>query len=158
MPYLPVTAWGFKHYGKSYTISIDENYEKEWESLTGIGDYNPDTLGMEKTLNAISKIISNRNDAYVLSCRCHGNGSNDKITIKNRGTSKESREKAIAKIPSNAMPYRTITRYNGTGIVGWDFTLCQQPEYFMQLLAAFMAKKIDAYRFGVELNLSLIHI
>lgn len=154
VPYLPVTAWGFKHYGKSYTISIDENYEKEWESLTGIGDYNPDTLGMEKTLNAISKIISNRNDAYVLSCRCHGNGSNDKITIKNRGTSKESREKAIAKIPSNSIPYCKITRYNGTGIVGWDFTVCQQPEYFMQLLAAFMAKKIDAYRFGVELNIA----
>ena len=154
VPYLPVTAWGFKHYGKSYTISIDENYEKEWESLTGIGDYNPDTLGMEKTLNAISKIISNRNDAYVLSCRCHGNGSNDKITIKNRGTSKDSREKAIAKIPSNSMPYCKITRYNGTGIVGWDFTVCQQPEYFMQLLAAFMAKKIDAYRFGVELNIA----
>lgn len=154
VPCLPVTQWGFKHYGKSYTISIVGNYEKEWESLTGINDYNPDTFGMDDTLKEIGKIMDNRNEAYVYSCKCHGDGSCDNITIRNYGMSKESREKAIAKIPSNALSYCKITRYDGGGISGWDFTVCQQPEYFMQLLAAFMANKINAYRFGVELNIA----
>lgn len=151
---LPVKQWGFKHYGKSYVVSISANYEKEWEALTGIKDYNPDTIGMDKTLDQISKIINNRNDAYVYTCRCHGDGSKEDISIKNYGTSKKSREGAIAKIPSNALPYCKITRYNGKGIAGWDFKVCQEPEYFMQLLAAFMANKINAYRFVVELNIA----
>ena len=37
--------------------------------------------------------------------------SKDDITIINRGTSKNSREEAIAKIPANALPYGKITRY-----------------------------------------------
>lgn len=154
VPCLPVSQWKFKHYGKSYNISIASNYEKEWESLTGIGDYNNDYFGMDDTLKAIAGIMKTRNNAYVYTCKCHGDGSSDNITIRNYGTSKDSREKAIAKIPSNALPYCKIKRYTGKGIAGWDFTVCQEPEYFMQLLAAFMANKISAYRFGVELNIA----
>lgn len=68
--------------------------------------------------------MNNRNDAYVFTCKCHGDGSRDNITIRNYGTSKSSREGAIAKIPSNALPYCAIKRYDGKGIVGWDFTVC----------------------------------
>ncbi len=153
VPYLPMSAWGFKHYGQSFTVSIADNYEKEWENLTGVFDYNPDTLGMDDTINTLGDIMSNRNQAYVFSCKCHGDGSSDNITIRNYGTSKNSRETAIAKIPANALPYAAITRYNGGLISGWDFTVCEQPEYFMQLLAAFMSGEISATRFAVELNI-----
>lgn len=154
IPRLPVAKWGFKHYGKSYRLSVADKYEKEWESLTGKTDYDPDTFGLDDTEKEIGKIMKNRNDAYVYTCKCHGDGSSDNISIKNCGTSKESREGAIAKIPSNALPYCKITRYDGKFIAGWDFKVCQQPEYFMQLLAAFMANKINAYRFAVELNIA----
>lgn len=154
IPYLPTKQWGFKHYGKSYKISIASNYEKEWEDLTDIWDYDNDYFGMDDTVNAIAGIIRTRNDAYVYTCKCHGDGSSDNITIRNYGMSKDSREEAIAKIPSNALPYCAITRYTGKWIMGWDFTVCQQPEYFMQLLAAFMSDKISAYRFAVELDIA----
>lgn len=154
IPKLPMSKWDFKHYGKSYTQSIADNYEKEWENLTDIFDYNPDTFGLDDTVNALADIMNNRNDAYVFTCKCHGDGSKDNITIRNYGTSKSSREGAIAKIPSNALPYCAIKRYDGKGIVGWDFTVCQKPEYFMQILASFMAGDINAYRFAVELDVA----
>ena len=154
VPQLPMSVWGFNHYGKSYIISIADNYEKEWENLTGIFDYNPDTYGLDDTINKLAAILDNRNDAYVFTCKCHGDDSKDNITIRNYGTSKSSREEAIGKIPSNALQYCAITRYNGTAFWGWDFTVCQKPEYFMQVLAAFMADDINAYRFAVELDIA----
>ena len=154
VPFLPCSVWGFKRYGRTSTESIADKYEKEWEDLTGIGDYNPDTLGMEDTIDEFGKVFTTRNKAYTFTCSCHGDGSKDDITIINRGTSKDSREGAIAKIPSNALPYGKITRYNGTAFWGWDFKVCQSPCYFMQVLAALMAGKISNYRFVVELNMA----
>lgn len=160
VPYLPMSAWGFTHYGKSAVISIANQYEEEWEDLTGcknrfgVVDYNIDAIGMEDTIEKISDIVSNRNQCYVYTCDCHGDGSLDEITITNRGMSKSSREEAIAKIPDNALPYCKITRYNGGLVSGWDFTVCQQPEYFMQVLAAYMAGDINEARFAVELNIA----
>ncbi|ADL53292.1 lipase family protein [Clostridium cellulovorans] len=160
VPYLPMAPWGFKHYGKSVSISIADNYESEWESLTkctnefGVIDYNNDAIGMNDTLEALSAIVNNRNQCYLYTCDCHGDDSLDNITIRNYGTSKNSREEAIAKIPANALPYCKITRYTGTLFIGWDFEVCQQPEYFMQVLAAFMGNSISATRFAVELNIA----
>lgn len=154
VPYLPCSVWGFRRYGKTSTESIADKYEKEWEDLTGISDYNPDTFGMEDTITKLGGVFSTRNKAYVYTCPCHGDGSKDDITIRNKGMSKDSREKAIAKIPSNCLPYCKITRYTGSGIVGWDFECCQTPSYFMQDIAAFMAGTISTYRFVTELNVA----
>lgn len=154
VPCLPMNAWGFTRYGKTATISVADNYEVEWENLTGISDYNPDTIGMQDTVNEIAAIVNERNECNDYTCSCHGDGSLDNITIRNYGTSKSSREGAIAKIPSNALPYCIITRYDGWWIAGWDFECCQTPSYFMQVLAAEMAGTISAYRFAVELDIA----
>lgn len=154
VPCLPCTAWNFRRYGRTYEASIADSYENEWEDLTGISDYNPDTLGMQDTVDELSAVFATRNKAYQYTCPCHGDGSKDDITVRNYGTSKSSREGAIAKIPSNALPYCQITRYNGTAFWGWDFDNCQTPCYFMQVLAAEMAGTINTYRFVVELNVA----
>lgn len=157
VPCLPMQEWGYTRYGRTTVKSIADNYEKEWEKLTGIFDYNPDTFGMSDTVSAMAKIIpagDPRVECYKYSCSCHGDGSKNDITITNRGISKSSREKAIAKIPENALPYCKITRKDGSWIGGWDFKVCQSPAYFMQILAAEMAGKIDNYRFVVELNVA----
>lgn len=154
VPFLPCNVWGFRRYGLTSTASIADKYEKEWEDFTGINDYNPDTYGMEDTIDELGAIFSNRNQAYVYTCKCHGDGSKNNITIKNRGTSKSSREEAIAKIPSNMLPYGKITRYDGKAFWGWDFEVCQTPCYFMQDIAAIMAGTISNYRFVVELNIA----
>ncbi|MBE6924182.1 MAG: VWA domain-containing protein [Ruminococcaceae bacterium] len=159
VPCLPMEYWGYTTYGRSTTTaSIKDSYEKEWEQLTGIGDYNPDSSGMDDCVRDIGLILPEGSDprveAYRYTCACHGDGSNDTITIKNGGMSEDSREKAIAKIPACARPYCIITRYDGGWVGGWDFECCQLPAYLMQLLAAFMGGQIDAYRFAVELNIA----
>ena len=156
VPYLPMEYWGYTTYGRATTTaSIKDSYESEWEKLTGIFDYNPDSNGMDDCVRDIGLIMPEGSDprveAYRYTCACHGDGSNDTITIKNGGMSEDSREKAIAKIPECALPYCIITRYDGGWLGGWDFECCQTPSYLMQLLAAFMGGKIDAYRFAVEL-------
>lgn len=154
VPYLPMSKWGYKRYGKVATVSIAKNYETQWESLLGKFDYNPDTLGMQDTITKLGAIATNGNSCYKYTCTHHGDGSLNNITMRNYGMSQNSREEAIAKIPTNALPYGKITRYIGSGIAGWDFEVCQTPEYFMQVLAAKMAGTISNYRFVVELNVA----
>lgn len=159
VPCMPMAAWGYTTYGRSTSsIGILSGYESEWESLTGISSYNADANNMDACVDALGGIVTAgadpRVDSYRYTCDCHGDGSNDTITITNYGMSADSREGAIAKIPSNALPYCTITRYEGTLFWGWDFDVCQTPAYLMQLLAAFMGGEIDIYRFVVELNIA----
>lgn len=159
VPYLPMEYWGYTRYGRSTTtLSIKESYEKVWESLTGIGDYNPDSNGMDDCITKIGYIMTENTDprveGYRYTCACHGDGTNDTITITNAGTTEDSREKAIAKIPEIAREYCIITRYQGGWLGGWDFDCCQLPTYLMQILAAFMGGEINAYRFQFELNIA----
>lgn len=158
VPCLPMSAWGYSRYGRTAKASIKNSYEKQWEEFTDIWDYDPDTFGMDDTVNSLGKILDSGSDArvecYKYTCDDHGDGSSDNITITNRGTSKDSREGAIAKIPANALPYCIITRHDGFLIAGWDFDVCQTPAYFMQILAAKMAGDIGNYRFVTELNIA----
>ncbi|MBQ7346134.1 MAG: VWA domain-containing protein [Oscillospiraceae bacterium] len=159
VPCMPMEAWGYTTFGRSTTTqSIREMYEKEWESFTGIGDYNSDANNMQACVDAIAAILpagtDPRVEAFRYTCACHGDGSDDTITITNNGMSEDSREKAIAKIPENALPVCIITRYEGGWISGWNFDVCQTPSYLMQLLAAFMGGKIDTYRFVMELDIA----
>ncbi|MBQ4617096.1 MAG: VWA domain-containing protein [Clostridia bacterium] len=159
VPCLPIESWGYHRYGRStQNVSVDASYEKAWEKFTGISSYKTGANNMDARVQTIGKILAEgsdpRVDCYRYTCSCHGDGTNDTITITNNGMSEESREKAIAKIPQNALSVCTITRYEGGLISGWDFDVCQTPAYFMQLMAAFMAKEIDAYRFAVELNIA----
>lgn len=158
VPRMPNDVWGYTRYGVSTSnVSIKDSFEAAWESFTGIFDYNPPG-NIDAHVQTLSGILTAgadpRVDCYQYTCSCHGDGSNDTVTITNTGVSESSREKAIAKIPSNALPYCIITRYDGGALGGWDFDVCQTPAYFMQLLAAFMGKEIDAYRFTVELNIA----
>ena len=159
VPCLPLEVWGYTRYGRSTNgVSIREDYEATWENHTGIWDYDSDANNMDNCITTISGILKAgcdpRVDCYKYTCSCHGDGSDDTITITNTGMSESSREKAIAKIPANAREACIITRYDGGFLGGWDFDVCQSPAYFMQLLAAFMGGEINEYRFAVELNIA----
>lgn len=153
IPYLPLASWGFTKYGQSVSISVAEHYEKEWEALVGtknkfgIVDYNPDTLGMKRTLEVLGEVAANRDACYQYTCKCHGDGSDASITISKWGLTKGCRDDMIAWIPTNALPYCKITRYEGSWLGGWNFDCCQTPMYWMQLLAARISGEIGDLRF-----------
>ncbi|MBR5948783.1 MAG: lipase family protein [Clostridia bacterium] len=154
--FLPMEGWGYTRYGRSASLSLAANYEYEWEQLTHIWDYNPDTIGMDNTVYELTNVVHGdpNVECHRYTCSCHGDGSCNNITIRNRGMSRNSRETAIAKIPVNALPHCRITRYDGRFIFGWDFEVCQTPAYFMQVLAAKMGGEISNYRFVVELDIA----
>lgn len=158
VPCLPSDAWGYTRYGVSTkAVSVRESYESRWETFTGILDYDSKS-NLKAYAATIAEILKKgddpRVDCYRYTCACHGDGTNDTITITNSGLTQSSRENAIAKIPANALPSCIITRYDGGLLGGWDFDVCQTPSYFMQVLAAFMGGEVDAYRFAVELNVA----
>lgn len=147
VPQLPMEDWDFNRYGITKdSISIAEKYEIEWEELTGIGDYDPDTLCFNHTITTLRDIADNgngnynRNNCYEFTCNCHGNCTfGSKTTITNYGISESSRNEAKNKIPKNALPYCII---EDTGYIRYNFTVCQTPMYFMQILAAEMGGEL----------------
>ena len=156
VPRLPMEAWGYTRYGRTANVSLASNYEKEWETRTGERDYDWDSLGLEDTVSAFSRVLSGdpRIDSYTYTCKDHGDGSRDNITAQTRLLSKDIHDARLAKIPENALPYCKITRYE-TGIpIELGFDVCQTPAYFMQILAAKMANEIDNYTFVVELDVA----
>lgn len=162
VPMLPIEDWGFTRYGLTAGESIASNYEKEWEDMMDIMDYNPDTKGLDDTIKALGELAKdsdgdyNRNNLYKFTCDCHGDGTfNNETTITNRGESEVSREEAKNKIPTNALPYCIINDKDvPIGSKKADFTVCQTPAYFMQLIAATMSGDLDGGVFFASLNIA----
>ena len=73
IPFMPLEQWGFKKYGVSKNICVEDYYENElgaaeegsWEWFMGGTDYDND-YNTQNTLNQIKKIVSKREDFYVL--------------------------------------------------------------------------------------------
>ncbi|WP_455714713.1 cellulose binding domain-containing protein [Anaerosporobacter sp.] len=78
IPYLPLEGWGFKKYGKMYTISVEDSYENKlgtaeegtFEWLVGY-DYNNDG-GTSRTINSFLEIADNRVDLYEIDTSSDG--------------------------------------------------------------------------------------
>lgn len=138
--YLPMKAWEFGKYGRTAIISIGDKYKKEWKDFTW-KIYNRDEYGMQKTIDTLANVAKDRNDCYIYTCDCHGNGSRDNITASYWSQFPFSRDKAIEGIPANAKKYCQITLYDAK-LLGeqWGFEICQTPAYYMQLMADTMTK------------------
>lgn len=79
IPYLPMPEWGFKKYGVTYTLSVNDLYEDDawftnkegsFEWLCGY-DYN-DNGGIKGALEAFNKLATNREQLYVLDSTTDG--------------------------------------------------------------------------------------
>lgn len=72
VPYLPLEAWGYKKYGKTYVVSVEDSYENHWgtaqegtwEAMFGGDDYNANGK-LNDTLREFKKIADNREELYV---------------------------------------------------------------------------------------------
>ena len=79
VPYLPMYEWGFRKYGVTYTLSVNDLYEDDnwfgnkegsFEWLCGY-DYN-DNGGIKGALEAFNKLATNRDQLYVLDSTTDG--------------------------------------------------------------------------------------
>ena len=79
VPYLPMYEWGFRKYGVTYTLSVNDLYEDDawfadkegsFEWLCGY-DYN-DNGGIKGALEAFNKLATNRVELYVLDSTSDG--------------------------------------------------------------------------------------
>lgn len=153
VPMVPMNAWHFKRYGKTADeYCICDYYEREWESIMlksygGKIDYNPDTHDdLIKTVDALAEIAKdanghyNRNNCYIFTCECHGDGSFGKETTTFYFTEDI--------IPENAKPFY-CSEENGIG-----YYICQTPAYFMQLVAAVSSDTQGKLNFQFASNIS----
>ena len=63
VPMVPMESWHFSRYGVTATKSIADNYEKDWEEVSGILDYNPDAPDdLQYTVAMLSTVALNKND------------------------------------------------------------------------------------------------
>ena len=136
VPMLPMNQWGFNRYGIIKESSINDNCIDIWNNLTGLkykSNYNSAIYAVNKMTNIIP-LDGNRNDCYMYTCNCHGDGTDNSITVITQSYNFVNNLKYVLsqKAPT-ASQYCQYEEYIGAN------TMCQSPEYFMQCLASLMS-------------------
>ena len=140
---LPMTGWNFRRYGVDKAGSVNENYKAEWNDLTFYsGTYNCDTIGMNRVLNALTAIASNRNACYLEVAGASGYIYASFLTATARNN---ARNTIINSYTSNmAGTYRVA---NTDSSLSYYYYIYQKPIFFMQTLAAIMSGHMTAGEF-----------
>ncbi len=119
---MPLSYWGFRHYGNDVSTSVAENYSNEWQSYTS-KSYSSNQSKKKELLDSFALLATDRNDCYEFHCSCHGDGSDTHITYKNNdGT--------------NAVIYGE--KYQITDLIHGgieNYRHCETTAFFMQYLA-----------------------
>ena len=76
---MPLSYWGFRHYGNDVSTSVAENYSNEWQSYTS-KSYSSNQSKKKELLDSFALLATDRNDCYEFHCSCHGDGSDTPIT------------------------------------------------------------------------------
>lgn len=145
VPYLPMSAWNFRRYGVTKSASIADSYETAWETLTGIFDYNPDTYGLQDTVDALAAISTNRNNCYI-----YPSGTNAYIfrTLPTTAARDNMRSSIIATYTSNTIgTYKYTNVDSGDYASPYEFRIFHQPAFLMQTLAGVMAGEMSNLTF-----------
>lgn len=141
VPYLPMYEWGFRKYGVTYTLSVNDYYEdSNWfgnkegtfEWLCGY-DYN-DNGGIKGALEAFNELATNRDQLYVLDSTTDG-----KCNIGNASHwSQADAEKRKAELEAELGNVK-LARFVSIGVrksgLMWIAEVNYTPAYLMQNLA-----------------------
>ncbi len=170
VPTMPMEAWGYKKYGRTAIVSVNDNHKTEWEEITNLTNkplsyrfesYSGSPENRNHAVAALSALIETGKDprveAYKYTCSCHGDGSNNNIIVTKRevGVTREIVYNNVLKnIPENARVYCKVTfkRFPETyaGLSIGEVDVCQTPAYLMQLIAAQMANKLGWFEFPLH--------
>ena len=141
VPYLPMYEWGFRKYGVTHTLSVNDLYEDDnwfadkegsFEWLCGY-DYN-DNGGIKGALEAFNKLATNRVELYVLDATSDG-----KCNIGNASHwSQADAEKRKAELEAELGAVK-LARFVSIGVrksgLMWIAEVNYTPAYLMQNLA-----------------------
>lgn len=142
VPCLPMSQWEFGLYGRKAPVSIADNYEKEWENLTGDFDYNPDN-NMTDVVDTLATIANNRNECYEFTWKSD-------TAVEQYFSSESARDNAKQKLidlyPENTVDYYAfIDSYASTHLINkYGYQMYQTPMFLMQILAAVMSNDFSA--------------
>lgn len=153
---LPLENWGFKRYGITRAISLEDNYEDKspfgnskgtFEWLMG-KDYN-NTEALDSVIKAFTAVASNRDELYVLDTSSDGTvNPNNKVHATQNGAQKELNEM------NEELANQKLTNYCQTSIKktafvkSVDVTYC--PAFLMQVLANMASKNGPTLGFDVK--------
>ncbi len=137
--YMPIEEWGFKNYGITKTISVEDRYEDKaggfdegtWEWFIGT-DYNNDG-GTNRTLTSFAKVAKTREDLYKLDTTKDG-----KVWENNVGhTTVAGAEKELAKLKVTLESERLLRFCDVYVVKGFikHVEINYSPAYLMQTLA-----------------------
>lgn len=144
VPRLPFEDWGYTRYGSSAVVDMSSSMQSQWEDMMDDGYDHAETT-LDNALSQMADLIDERDEAYVYTCSCHGNGTDNSIKTSNWYFTQSNREKGIAKTPACLAGYYKLELENATFY--WTHH-CQPMIFFMQMLAAYMSGQMTTLEFG----------
>ena len=141
IPYLPLTEWGFRKYGVTYTISVHDLYEdSNWfgnkegtfEWLCGY-DYN-DNGGIAGALEAFNKLATNREQLYVLDTTSDGYCNIGNASHWSQSAAEKRKAELEAELESVKLNRFVSIGVRQSGLM-WIAEVNYCPAYLMQNLA-----------------------
>lgn len=155
--YLPLTDWGFKKYGKTYTVDVEAEYENHWGGaqegtweamFDGAIDYN-NNGNLNSTVKAFAKVLDgvSKKDSRAALYKLTG-ASNTYYTYDTKYSSRDAAENAAAKlvekygtrIAKHCEFYIWETK-TLTGKKQYQVMVEQTPAAFMMILTDVIASK-----------------
>ena len=141
VPYLPMYEWGFRKYGVTYTLSVNDLYEdSNWfgnkegsfEWLCGY-DYN-DNGGIKGALEAFNKLATNRVQLYVLDSTSDGKCNIGNASHWSQSDAENRKKELEAELGSVKLARFVSIGVRKSGLM-WIAEVNYCPAYLMQNLA-----------------------
>lgn len=141
VPYLPMYEWGFRKYGVTYTLSVNDLYEdSNWfgnkegsfEWLCGY-DYN-DNGGIKGALEAFNKLATNRVQLYVLDSTSDGKCNIGNASHWSQSDAEKRKKELEAELGSVKLARFVSIGVRKSGLM-WIAEVNYCPAYLMQNLA-----------------------
>jgi hypothetical protein len=141
VPYLPMNEWGFKKYGLTYTLSVNDLYEDDnwfgnkegsFEWLCGY-DYN-DNGGIKGALEAFNKLATNRVQLYLLDSTSDGKCNIGNASHWSQSAAEQRKKDLEAELGSVKLARFVSIGVRQSGLM-WIAEVNYSPAYLMQNLA-----------------------
>lgn len=146
VPKLPLSKWGFQLYGTKKVKKMTKGMKTSFEKRTGKEYSSLSSKWMKAVINSLENVAAKRSDCFKYTCACHsssGKKTGKSITIdstryfiskQNAEKGKESYKKKLFSELIASCKFKIVKKP-----VGWKYTVCQTPNFFLFKLAQAMS-------------------